>query len=51
MITATGDYVGTLDASVGLPDAFGPDGRVAYLVRDELDVPRVAVKQLPAELR
>lgn len=38
-------YLGTLSAQP-MPRAFGPDGRVAYIERDELDVQRVVVKQL-----
>jgi hypothetical protein len=36
---------------VGLPRAFGPNGLAAYIERDELDVPRVVLRRLPAELR
>ena len=38
-------YLGTL-APQEMPRAFGPDGRVAYIVRDDLDVQRVVVKQI-----
>jgi hypothetical protein len=34
-----------------LPAAFGPEGLVAFIERDELDVPTVVVKRLPAVLR
>jgi hypothetical protein len=52
LLSATGDYLGTLAAgSVELPRAFGPNGLAAYVERDELDVPRVLIRQLPAELR
>ena len=45
-------YVGTFAAgTVGMPVAFGPDGLVAYWEVDELDVPTIVVKRLPAEVR
>jgi hypothetical protein len=31
--------------------AFGPDGLVAHVETDEMDVPRVVVQRLPAVLR
>ena len=31
--------------------AFGPDGLVLYWETDELDVPTIVVKRLPAEVR
>ena len=34
-----------------MPDAFGPDGLVAFVELDELDVPTIVVKTLPAEVR
>jgi hypothetical protein len=47
-----GDYLGTVPSSgVRIPAAFGPDGLVAYIVRDEFDVPTIEVKRLPAEVR
>ncbi|MFV2008104.1 MAG: hypothetical protein ACC667_11700, partial [Longimicrobiales bacterium] len=30
-----------------IPDAFGPGGLVAYIERDEFDVPTILVKRLP----
>lgn len=46
------EYVGTFAASVpGMPAAFGPDGLVLYWDIDELDVPTIVVKRLPAEVR
>jgi hypothetical protein len=52
VLTPTGDYVGTLAAgSTGVPAAFGPGGLVAFIQRDEMDVPMVVVKRLPAILR
>jgi len=52
VLTPAGDYVGTLAAgTVGLPSAFGPGGLVAFIETDEMDVPIVVVKRLPAILR
>ncbi|MDH5589015.1 MAG: 6-bladed beta-propeller [Gemmatimonadota bacterium] len=51
ILTSDGRYVGTLASGATLPAAFGPEGAVAYLERDEFDVPRVVVKRLPAILR
>lgn len=47
-----GRYLGTLAAG-GLqpPSAFGPDGLAAWIERDELDVQRVVVRRLPADVR
>ena len=49
IVTAGGDYIGTL-APDGLrtPDAFGPDGLIAYIESDEMDVPTVQVVRLVA---
>lgn len=45
-------YLGTLAAGTAtMPDAFGPDGLVAYWEVDELDVPTIVVKRLTEELR
>ncbi|MDE2677255.1 MAG: hypothetical protein OXI76_05035 [Gemmatimonadota bacterium] len=47
-----GRYRGTLAAGApGMPMAFGPDGLVAFVERDELDVPTIVVKRLPEEAR
>ena len=47
-----GRYIGTYAAgATAMPSAFGPDGLVAFIERDELDVPRVVVKRLPPEVR
>ena len=47
-----GEYLGTLDADgPGIPDAFGPDGLVAYIETDEYDVASVKVLRLPASMR
>lgn len=46
------EYLGTLAAGApGMPAAFGPDGLVAYWEFDEMDMPAIVVKRLPAELR
>lgn len=47
IVTPDGDYIGTL-APDGLrtPDAFGPDGLLAYIELDEMDVPTVRVVRL-----
>ena len=44
-------YIGTLLDSDGMPDAFGPDGLVAYWEVDEMDVPTIVVKRLSVEVR
>ena len=47
-----GGYRGTFAAGEpAMPRAFGPDGLVAFLERDELDVPTIVVRRLPAEVR
>ena len=53
VISADGRYVGTFPAQSGaiMFAAFGPDGLVAYVEHDELDVPTVVVKRLPPEVR
>ena len=52
LLTADGRYLGTLRAdATSMPSAFGPDGLVAFVERDELDVPTVVVKRLPTEVR
>ena len=52
LITPDGRYPGSfaVDAT-GLPSAFGPDGLVAFVEKNELDVPTVVVKRLPPGLR
>lgn len=48
VFTPAGHYLGTIAPdALRIPDAFGPGGLVAYVESDELDVPRVAVRQLP----
>jgi hypothetical protein len=52
VLTPAGQYVGTFaTGATELPAAFGPDGMVAFVVRDEFDVPTVVVRRLPAILR
>ena len=45
-----GEYAGTLPPGE-MPDAFGPDGLAAFVERDEMDVPTIVVRRLPAEVR
>jgi len=50
IITPGGEYLGTISPEgVRIPTAFGPDGLIAYLTRDEFDVSVVEVRRLPAE--
>ncbi|MXW68116.1 MAG: hypothetical protein F4Z72_14105 [Gemmatimonadales bacterium] len=52
VLTAEGEYVGTYTGgATEMPDAFGPGGLAAFIERDELDVARVVVRRLPAEVR
>ncbi|HEX7243555.1 MAG TPA: 6-bladed beta-propeller [Longimicrobiaceae bacterium] len=46
LVTPAGRYVGTL-AGQRVPDAFSPTGRVAYIEKDDMEVERVVVRQLP----
>ncbi len=49
IVTPDGDYIGTLPPEgLRTPDAFGPGGLMAYIERDELDVPTVRVVRLIA---
>ena len=49
IVTPGGDYIGTLPPDgLRTPDAFGPGGLVAYIERDEMDVPTVRVVRLVA---
>lgn len=51
VMTADGRYMGTFSPSeTAMPDAFGPDGLAAFVELDELDVPMVVVRRLPAIL-
>lgn len=52
VMRADGDYVGTFPVgATEMPDAFGPDGLVAFIELDELDIPSIVVRRLPAEVR
>ena len=52
MITPDGGYLGTFaTGATAMPSAFGPEGLVAFVERDELDVQTVVVKRLPPEVR
>ncbi len=51
LLTPDGRYLGTLDGRMRMPDEFGPDGLVAFIERDEFDVPVVEVKRLPPGIR
>ena len=52
ILTSDGRYLGTYSAAAtAMPAAFGPDGLIALVARDELDVQTVVVKRLPARLR
>ncbi|MDE2979662.1 MAG: 6-bladed beta-propeller [Gemmatimonadota bacterium] len=47
VLTMDGEYVGTYPAGmIEMPDAFGPDGLVAFVETDELDVQTVVVRRL-----
>lgn len=47
ILTADGQYFGTIAPDgLRIPAAFGPDGLLAYIERDEFDVPRVRVVRL-----
>jgi hypothetical protein len=51
VMTADGRYMGTFtEGETEIPSAFGPDGLAAYLETDELDVPTIVVRRLPAVL-
>ena len=52
VVTPEGRYLGSYPFGVtDLPSAFGPDGLVAFIEKDDLDVPTVVVKRLPPEVR
>lgn len=52
VLTADGRYLGTFAAdATAMPSAFGPNALVAFVERDELDVPSVVVRRLPPEVR
>jgi hypothetical protein len=47
VLSPTGEYLGTVAAgSMDIPSAFGPDGLVAEVRRDELDVVTVVVRRI-----
>ncbi len=47
IVTPGGEYIGTLPPNgLRTPDAFGPNGLMAYIERDEMDVPTVRVVRL-----
>ena len=49
IVTPDGDYTGTLPPDgLRIPDAFGPDGLLAYIETDVMDVPTVRVLRLVA---
>jgi hypothetical protein len=49
---AAGQYLGTIAASgPRAPNAFGPNGLVAYIETDQFEVVQIAVRRLPANLR
>lgn len=50
VITPGGEYLGTIPGS-RMPNAFGPDGLVAHVTADALDVPVVVVRRLPEGVR
>ncbi len=52
VITPDGRYIGTFPRGhLAMPDAFGPDGLVAFIETDELDVPVITVRRIPAAIR
>ena len=52
VMRADGEYVGTFAAgATEIPAAFGPDGLVAFIELDELDIPSIVVRRLPAAVR
>lgn len=53
LITPDGrGYLGSYaPGAMALPSAFGPDGLVAFIEQDDLDVQTVVVKRLPPEVR
>lgn len=52
VITPDGRYLGSLRAgATAIPDAFGPDGLVAFVETKELDVQTVVVKRIAIDAR
>ena len=51
VLDMAGRYVGSYrTGATDIPDAFGPDGLVAFIERDELGVETVVVKRAPLEV-
>lgn len=46
VIAPAAEYIGTVTSGFGLPAAFGPDGRVAFIDTDELGVQRIRVARV-----
>ena len=47
VLTADGEYLGTYSmGATKMPDAFGPDGLIAFVELDEFDVAKVVVRRL-----
>ena len=52
VLSPHGRYVGTLAPGLPkMPDAFGPDGLVAFIETDEFDVPVITVRRIPGAIR
>ena len=52
LIAVDGRYLGSFaPEATHMPSAFGPDGLVAFVERNDLDVQIVIVKRLPREVR
>ncbi|WP_420637225.1 hypothetical protein [Candidatus Palauibacter sp.] len=55
VVAPDGRYAGTLETGTAalpdMPDAFGPDGLVAFIGADEFDVPVITVWRLPPVIR
>ncbi len=52
LLSPEGRYLGSFPAeATALPSAFGPDGLVAFIETDDLDVQTVVAKRLPEEVR
>ena len=52
VVATDGRYIGTFPAGqLEMPDAFGPDGLVAFIETDEFDVPVINVRRLPRQVR
>lgn len=50
LLTPEGRYLGTIPSDgLRIPAAFGPDGLLVYVTRDEMEVPVLEVRQLPAD--